>query len=246
MKNSIKNSVKNIALTGWLLTLWLPAQAEDVDPFTGQTLAIEQTRAMVELTKEQNDLLDEQTKKAHAEFMLKNSDKVFAAELHKQLEQSNGGGYGGYSGGYPTAKFPEPEHGKKNKASKDIALPMLPVMPQLPAMPSGPRLMGVVRQAGSRVAMIDNMGDVIYAKQGDNVAGIGVVSAIGDSQAMIGGRMFAVQALAVSDVDKQDIKQFASQAMNPSGVMGAHPASASQNGMSSQNFSQQGFPQLNQ
>lgn len=217
MKNSVKNSVKNIALTGWLLTLWLPAQAEDVDPFTGQTLAIEQTRAMVELTKEQNDLLDEQTKKARAEFMLKNSDKVFAAELHKQLEQSNGGGNGGYGGGYPTAKFPEPEHGKKHKVSVDIVFPTLPVQPQPAAQPSGPRLMGVLQQGGSRVAMIDNMGEVNYAKAGDNVAGLGVVSAIGDSEAMIGGRMFAVQTLAVSDVDKQDIKQLAGQAMNPSG-----------------------------
>ncbi len=193
------------------------ALAADIDPFTGQSLAIEQTRAVLELTKQQNALLEEETKKARAEYMLKNADKIFAAELRKQLS-ANQNAYGGM--GYPAERFPEPEPPKKS--AKKVKLPLLdmPVLPVAPSRPTGPALIGVMQRNGARVALVQNGAETVYAKVGDEIPGMGRVSVIGEHAAIIGGRELAVEPQAIANADPQDISQLAKAAINPGGPTG--------------------------
>ena len=204
--------------------------AADIDPFSGQSLAIEQTRAIVELTKMQNSLLEEQTKKAKAEFMLQNADRIFAAELKKQLAQSGAAGMGGrqnYAAEYPATRFPEPATGSKKtgKGKKSAAIAVPP--PVIPAYtpPRGPVLLGILQRDGSRVAMVESADEIVYAKVGDSVPGLGKVEQIADKSALIGGRVIAVEPVAVSNVDKQDIKALASSSNGFGGTGGIPPAS---------------------
>ncbi len=208
-------------------------QAADIDPFNGLPLALEQTRVTVELTKAQNSLLEEQTKKAKAEFMLQNADKIFAAELKKQLGQSGGAGMGGrqgYAADYPADRFPEPavkaKKLAKTKKSAQIVASLPPVAAYVP--PSGPQLIGILRRGDSRVAMIESRGEIIYAKVGDQVAGLGRVDQIADRSALIGGAIIAVAQVPVANVDKQDIRTLAGA--GGLGGTGGTPPSSMQSG----------------
>ena len=194
------------------------ALAADIDPFTGQNLAIEQTRAVLELTKQQNALLDEETKKARAEYMLKNSDKIFAAELRKQLSVGQNA-YGGMN--YPAERFPEPEAPKKS--GKKVKLPLLdlPVAPAQAAHPAGSALIGIMQRNGTRMALIQNGAETLYARIGDEVPGLGRVSAIGAHAVVIGGRQLAIESQSIANADPQDISQIAKAAINPGAPTGA-------------------------
>ena len=191
------------------------AQAADIDPYSGQSLAIEQTKATAELTRAQNSLLEEQTKKAKAEFMLQNADKIFAAELKKQLGQASGAGMGGrqnFGADYPSAKFPEPkwEAKKSAKAKKSAVIAAPPPLVAVYVPPSGPELIGIMQRGDSRVAMLAAQGEIIYAKVGDAVPGLGRVEQIADQSVLIGGRVIAVAQVALANIDKQDIKTLSS------------------------------------
>ena len=227
--------MKIILILANFLMLSRVAHAADIDPFSGQSLAIEQTRAIVELTKMQNNLLEEQTKKAKAEFMLQNADRIFAAELKKQLGQASGAGMGGrqnYAADYPATRFPEPAAGSKKsgkgKKSADIAAP--PPVIAAYAPPSGPALLGILQRGSNRVAMIESGGEIVYAKVGDAVPGLGKVEQIADKSALIGGRVIAVEPVAVSNIDKQDIKTLAASGPNGQGGTGGMPPGSMQSG----------------
>ena len=211
------------------------AQAADIDPFSGQSLAIEQTRAMVELTKMQNSLLEEQAKKAKAEFMLQNADRIFAAELKKQLGQAGGPGMGGrqsYAAEYPSARFPEPAIASKKsaKGKKSAGIVAPPPVIAAYAPPSGPSLLGILQRGSNRVAMIESDGEIVYAKIGDAVPGLGKVEQLADKSALIGGRVIAVEPVAVSNIDHQDIKTLAAAGQNGLGGTGGMPPAAMQSG----------------
>lgn len=193
------------------------AFAADIDPFTGQNMAIEQTRAVLELTKQQNALLEAETKKARAEYMLKNSDKIFAAELRKQLSVGQNP-YGGMN--YPAERFPEPEAPKKSAKKVKLPLLELPAAASQPLRPSGPALIGVMQRNGTRIALVQNGAETVYAKVGDDVPGLGRVSIIGEHAAVIGGRQLHVEAQAIANADPQDISQIAKAAINPGAPTG--------------------------
>ncbi|MHB0990136.1 MAG: hypothetical protein ACYC3O_11020 [Burkholderiales bacterium] len=227
--------MKLILILSILLIANSLALAADIDPFSGQSLAIEQTKAMVELTKMQNNLLEEQTKKAKAEFMLQNADKIFSAELKKQLAQAGGSGMGGrqnYAAEYPATRFPEPAAGSKKagkgKKSADIAVSP-PVMPAY-TPPRDHVLLGILRRGSNRVAMIESGGEIVYAKVGDAVPGLGKIEQIADKSALIGGRVIAVEPVAVSNIDRQDIKTLAGIGPNGPGGTGGMPPAAMQSG----------------
>lgn len=212
--NAVAASLLPVVFAGLLANT---AFAADIDPFTGQNLAIEQTRAVLELTKQQNALLEEETKKARAEYMLKNADKIFAAELHKELS-TNQNSFGGMN--YPAERFPEPEPPKKS--AKKVKLPLLdmPVLPAAPSRPTGPALIGVMQRNGVRVALVQSGAETVYAKVGDDVPGMGRVSVIGEHAAIIGGHVLAVEPQAIANADPQDISQLAKAAINPGGPTG--------------------------
>ena len=224
-----------LILIGIILLISNPlAHAADIDPFNGQSLAIEQTKSMVELTKMQNSLLEEQTKKAKAEFMLQNADRIFAAELKKQLGQAGGAGMGGrqgYATEYPATRFPEPVAASKktgkDKKNVDIVAPPPVIAAYVP--PSGPALLGILQHGSNRVAMIESGDEIVYARIGDAVPGLGKVEQIADRSALIGGRVMAVESVAVSNVDRQDIKTLAAS-QNGLGGTGGMPPSAMQSG----------------
>ena len=211
------------------------AHAADIDPFSGQSMAIEQTKSMVELTKMQNSLLEEQAKKAKSEFMLQNADRIFAAELKKQLGQASGPGMGGrqgYAAEYPSTRFPEPAAASKkpakSKKSADIVAP--PPVIAAYAPPSGPALLGILQRGSNRVAMIESGGEIVYAKVGDAVPGLGKVEQLADKSALIGGRVIAVEPVPVSNIDHQDIKALAAAGLNGLGGTGGVPPAAMQSG----------------
>lgn len=200
----------------------------DVDPFNGESVSIEQTRAEVSLVRAQNELLGEQTKKARAEFMLKNGDRIFAAELKKQLDAAGGGRF--YGGAYPGVALPEPVRkpmavqlpriAKKRAVvpPRDIKAMQLPVPGH-----TGVHFLGTYDQSGQRLALISQNGQLYRAAVGQNVPGIGMVSSLDNGAAVIGGAQYRTDALPVSDVDRQDISVLAKMAMRQSGAGGGVP-----------------------
>lgn len=211
----------------------LTSTAADIDPFTGQTLAIEQTRAVLELTKAQNSLLEEQTKKARAEFMLRNADRIFAAELRRQLDQASGRASAGYAGGYPAVRFPGPEAVSPNAKKRTDALPA-PVFPAAdvvtrPPVSSGPHLIGILQRNDGKQVVVEASGQVSYARVGEHAPGLGVVESIGAASARIGGRDISIGSVSVDDVDKQDVRALAGRALNPAGGSGGLPPPAGMN-----------------
>ncbi|MHB1676070.1 MAG: hypothetical protein ACYCSS_00855 [Sulfuriferula sp.] len=220
--------MKKILIPAIFLMFAPVLHAADIDPFSGQSLVIEQTKALVDLTKEQNSLLEEQTKKAKAEFMLQNADRIFAAELKKQLGQASGAGMGGrqnYAAEYPATRFPEPAAGSKKagkgKKTADNAVPP-PVIPAY-TPPHSHVLLGILRRGSNRVAMIEAGGEIVYAKVGDAVPGLGKVEQIADKSVLIGGTVIAVEPVPVSNIDKQDIKTLAGIGPNGLGGTGGMP-----------------------
>ncbi len=213
-----------------LLLPGMAGAAADIDPFTGETLVIEQTRASVALTKAQNELLDEQTKKAHAEFMLKNADRIFAAELHKQLSQTNAVSPNGIVMNYPDAHFPEPAHQpaplRKAKQWPDLSAGVPVVEPVVPTRRMGLQLLGTLEHGGQHVAILDNNGQSLRVQEGGMVLGYGKVSHIGDGCVTIGDQQYEAQPVTVSNADQQDISTLAKRAMNPMGASGTLPINA--------------------
>lgn len=176
----------------------------DVNPFTGQSAAIEKTKSEVDLAKAQNSLLEEQAKKAKAEFMAKNADKLYSAELRKELAQASGvvgpAPVYGEPAGMPAAhKAPKKKHIEHHKIAK--AAPPQVVMP----VHYGPTLIGFIKRGDARIAMVESGGEVTYARTGESVPGIGTVEQITQDSAVIGGRIMHVEQAPLSNIDKQNI-----------------------------------------
>ncbi len=214
----------------WLVCIPGIAMAEsDVDPFNGESVSIEQTRTEVSLVRAQNELLAEQTKKARAEFMLKNGDRIFAAELKKQLDMAGGGRF--YGGAYPGAALPDPVQkplparlppiAKKHVIApvSDVKLMHFPIPDDI-----GVHFLGTYDQSGQRQALISQNGKVYRAAVGQDVPGVGIVSSLDNGSAVIGGTRYQTTVLPVSDVDRQDISVLARMAMRQSGAGGGVPA----------------------
>ncbi len=211
----------------------LTSTAADIDPFTGQTLAIEQTRAVLELTKAQNSLLEEQTKKARAEFMLRNADRIFAAELRRQLDQASGRAGSGFGGGYPAVRFPGPDPVSRSAKKRTDAL-TAPIFPAAnvvtrPSGSVGPHLIGILQRNDGKQVVVEAAGQVSYVRVGEHASGLGVVESIGTASARIGGRDIGIESLSVDDVDRQDVRMLAGRALNPAGGSGGLPPPAGLN-----------------
>lgn len=213
----------------WVMVmLGLPGSAvagDMVDPFAGESMAIEQTKADVSLVKAQNELLEEQTKKARFEFMLKNADRLFAAELKKRLEATSPGP--AYGSNYPGVALPEPL-GKSPIKHSGMA-GKLPLMPAKKVATigstdwqtlSGPHLIGVLGQTGKERALVRENGKEYQLAVGQVVPGMGELTEVGHGMAVIGGQRYRVDRMPVSDVDRQDINALAKMVMNQSGGAG--------------------------
>lgn len=184
----------------------------DVNPYSGTYVEIERAKTQIELTHLQATLADEATKKATAQYMQSNSDKLAKAALAIKLKE--GGGAGG-AAGYPRTEIemanPGGVHGRTAKSKKAARSPKAQPVMAMPSSPapvvSGPALTAVIDRGTDRVAVIDTGSGVINARVGDAIAGIGVIKEIDARSIKTGsGNVLSMKSqVAMADVDKQAV-----------------------------------------
>ena len=188
------------------------AEGPSVNPFSGNYVEIERTRANIELTKLQAQLADEQTKKATAEYLLTNSDKIAKSTLAAKTKDTSGGqmpapffARGDVPAPLPPDAVPQSRAPAKKPVKETKAKPAETPVVQAAPVYTGPILVGVMERGEDRVAVIQSGGTPVNAKVGTTVPGFGVVKEIGlKSVTSTSGQTLNVRnQVSMASVDRQ-------------------------------------------
>jgi hypothetical protein len=212
----MKTSLNALILT--ILIASSPAQAADVNPFTGTEASIADLKRQLEIAQLQTQIAQAKANKFRTEKEFK-EPKPAPASLDPKFGTLK----------YPTEKLPPfpgldalLKLGKPGKGGAPV-VDTVPAIQAAPLMPAGPRLLGVISDEAGRVAVIEQNGVLQQAHENGTAHGQ-KVSRIGTGWADVGGKRLSQNASTLAlvvNVDKQPV-------MRPAGGAGAAPAATGQ------------------
>lgn len=185
-----------------------------VNPYTGTEASVADLTKTLAVERLKTQIAEEKQRQKRAENEAKKSDRAEGIPSPGQFGTLK----------YPSEKMPDlgsmffTPGGKNAKGMKGkhpppsaAVAPAAPVMAPAPVVPAGPRLVGVIRDEGGRVAIIEQGGVLRQVKEGDSAHGHKVTK-IGEGWAEVGGRRLTQDnsTLAlVTNVDKQPVARVA-------------------------------------
>lgn len=194
------------------------AYAESVfNPFTGVAVEKEQLKRQVDVQREMNNLSKEKLESARIDFQLKNVDKIMRAEMNKMLSSAAPVSMPGE----PLTQVIPPRQTKQGKPKvlkMDHPAETAPGFSPAPPVPSQPRLVMVLDDGRSRIAVIEHIGQTHNVRTGDATP-LGQVSSIENDSVVIGGNRLSIDKMVVA-VNNPDIQDVGSMGggKSPSGI----------------------------
>lgn len=202
------------------------AVSATVNPYTGTEASVAELERTLKIERLRTQIADEKHRQRRSESEAKKFDRPEGMPAPGQFGTLK----------FPSEKMPDlagmffspgtkGTKGMKGKQPPPSLAPAAPVVAPVPMMPAGPRLVGVIRDEGGRVAIIEQGGVLKQVKEGESAHGQKVAK-IGDGWAEVGGRRLTQDksTLAlVTNVDKQPVARVAS-----AGGTGTAPAPVAQ------------------
>lgn len=184
-----------------------------VNPYTGTEASVADLKKVLEIERLRTQIADEKHRQRRSESEAKKFDRPEGMPAPGQFGTLK----------FPSEKMPDlagmffapgtkGTKGMKGKQPPPSLASAAPVMAPVPVVPVGPRLVGVIRDEGGRVAIIEQGGVLKQVKEGESAHGQKVAK-IGDGWAEVGGKRLTQDksTLAlVTNVDKQPVARVVS------------------------------------